>query len=238
MKKIKPQSKKILVLAAHPDDEILGCGGTIANHIKQGDQVKVVIMAEGLTSRLDRRDKKTFAKEFKELYNSAKKANQALGVTDVEILDFPDNRMDSVDMIDVVKVIEVFIKKYSPDMIYTHHFCDLNVDHQVIHQATLTAARPLPGQKIKKVLFFEIPSSTDWGFSGVATGNYFNPNVFINIEHTLKLKLKALDCYHQEMRPFPHARSVEALEALAKWRGAFSGFKAAEAFVLGRELID
>lgn len=238
MKKTKTLSKKVLVLAAHPDDEILGCGGTLAKHIDNGDQVKVVIMAEGLTSRLDKRNKKAFDKEFKELYNSAKKANQALGVTDLEILDFPDNRMDSVDMIEVVKKIEAIIAKFSPDLIYTHHFCDLNVDHQIIHQATLTAARPLPGQKIKKIFFFEIPSSTDWGFSGVSTGNYFNPNIFINIEDQLDQKLRALEFYHQEMRPFPNARSVEGLEALAKWRGAFSGYKAAEAFVLGRELID
>lgn len=233
---MKKTSKNILVIAAHPDDEILGCGGTMALHAKSGDKVKVVIMAEGLTSRAESRNKDKLKKEFAQLYSSAKKANATLGVKDVTILDFPDNRMDSLDLIDVIKKIEKIIDTFNPEIIYTHHFCDLNVDHQIINKAVMTATRPIPGQSVKRVQFFEVASSTDWGFTGVASGNYFNPNIFINIDSTLKLKLKALSFYHQEMRDFPHARSIEGLEALAKWRGAFSGFPAAEAFVLGREL--
>lgn len=229
--------KKILVVAAHPDDEVLGCGATIAKLAQSGCEVHVILAAEGLTSRQQSRDQAQLKNEFDELYAKAKKANDVLGVKSLEFLGFPDNRMDSVDLLDITKKIEAKLETFAAQEIYTHFPCDLNIDHRLLSEAVLTATRPMPGQVVKKVYFFEVPSSTDWKFGG-AEQTFFSPNVFVNIETTLPLKLKALSHYDSEMRPFPHARSLENLENLAKVRGAHVGYKAAEAFVLARALVD
>ena len=229
--------KKILVVAAHPDDEVLGCGGTIAKLVKEGNEVHVVLAAEGLTSRQVNRNQAELKKEFDELYKKAKDANEHLGVTSLEFLGFPDNRMDSVDLLDIIKKIEIKLEVFFADVIYTHFPSDLNVDHRLLSEAVLTATRPMPGQGVKKVFFFEVPSSTDWKFGG-SEHLFFSPNVFVNIESTLSQKMRALAHYQSEMRPFPHARSLENLENLAKVRGAHVGYRAAEAFILARELVD
>ena len=229
--------KKILVVAAHPDDEVLGCGGTIAKLAKVGHEVHVILAAEGLTSRQIERNQVELKKEFDELYKKAKDANDILGVKSLEFLGFPDNRMDSVDLLDIVKKIEAKLENFSAEIVYTHFPSDLNVDHRLLSEAVLTATRPMPGQGVKKVFFFEVASSTDWKFGGGEQA-FFSPNVFVNIESTLTLKIKALSQYQSEMRPFPHARSLENLENLAKVRGAHVGYRAAEAFILARELID
>lgn len=228
-------SKKILVIAAHPDDEILGCGATIAQHTRTGDQVDVVILAEGLTSRSNQRDRNIYQKELSSLEATAQRANLLLGVNSLYLHDFPDNRMDSLELLDVIKTVEKLVSKYQPDLIYTHHGGDLNIDHRIIHEAVLTACRPLPQQFVRTVLFFEVASSTEWQpFQSVPL---FIPNWFVDITSTLELKLKALEIYHSEMRPWPHARSIKALKHLAHWRGASVGVEAAEAFMLGRNLL-
>lgn len=227
--------KKILVIAAHPDDEILGCGASIALWVKKNYEVHVVIAAEGLTSR-DASSKQTQKSEITELHQTALAANQLLGVKDVSFYNFPDNRMDSVDRLDVIKQIEQKINSFNPDEIYTHHPFDLNVDHRRLSEAVTTATRPLPGQKIKKVCFFEVVSSTGWVFNG-ATAQQFSPNIFIDVSPFMDLKIKALGIYKSEMRDFPHARSIEAVKALAAYRGSTAGYQSAEAFMLGRELI-
>lgn len=227
--------KRILVVAAHPDDEVLGCGGTIAKLAKEGHDVHVILAAEGLTSRQVARDHVGVKNELDELYVKAKEANDTLGVKSLEFLGFPDNRMDSIDLLDIVKKIESKLESFAADEIYTHYPSDLNVDHRLLSEAVLTASRPLPGQVVKKVFFFEVPSSTDWKFG---EQSFFTPNVFVNIELFLSVKMKSLMHYQSEMRPFPHARSLENLENLAKVRGAHVGYKAAEAFILARELVD
>ncbi|BAW97778.1 LmbE-like protein (plasmid) [[Synechococcus] sp. NIES-970] len=224
----------VLVVAAHPDDEVLGCGGTIAKHVCQGDQVHVIILAEGATSRDNQRNREKRQTELSDLAKAAHEANNILGVTSLTLHDFPDNRIDSCDLLDVVKVIEQAVKKYSPEIVYTHHRGDLNIDHQLIQQAVVTAIRPLPDNPVKTLLFFEVPSSTEWQIQHAVS--VFSPNWFINISETISLKLKALEAYHSEMRSYPHPRSLEAVEYLAKWRGATVGFNAAEAFVLGRKI--
>lgn len=229
--------KKILIVAAHPDDEVLGCGGTIAKLAKNGNEVHVILAAEGLTSRQTTREQSSLKNEFDQLYKKAKDANDALGVTSLEFLGFPDNRMDSVDLLDIVKKIETKLEFFPADEIYTHFPSDLNIDHRLLSEAVLTATRPMPGQFVKKVFFFEVPSSTDWKFGG-NDQSFFTPNVFVNIELFLAQKIKALAYYQSEMRPFPHARSLENLENLAKVRGAHVGYRAAEAFILARELVD
>lgn len=228
-------SKKILVIAAHPDDEVLGCGATIARHAKSGDEVHVVILAEGVTSRDDRRDPKGRKSELSELSKASHSANEILGVKSLSLHDFPDNRMDSLDRLDVIKVVERFIEKYRPETVYTHHAGDVNIDHKVIHEAVVTVCRPTPSQPVKTILFFEIPSSTEWQTPGSAA--CFMPNWFVDVSSTMDAKLQALKAYSSEMRPWPHVRSVEAVTHLAKWRGASIGTEAAEAFVLGRNII-
>lgn len=228
-------SKNILVIAAHPDDEVLGCGGTMAKHIQQGDTVNVVILAEGWTSRDLERSRDNRTSELSELARDARKANDILGIHTLDMESFPDNRMDSLARLDVVKVVEKYIEKYTPSVIYTHHGGDVNVDHRRIHDAVITSCRPIPdSHKVTTLLFFEVASSTEWQPPGSAPP--FVPNWFVDITDELDMKISALREYKSEMRPWPHARSLKALDYLAKWRGANIGVEAAEAFVLGRHL--
>ncbi len=226
---------KVIVIVAHPDDEILGCGGTIARHIQDGDEVHVLIMAEGVTSRDQQRDRSSKLTELSGLAKAAYTANKILCTTSLMLKDLPDNRMDSLDRLEIIKIIEEFIQGHSPNIVYTHHSGDVNIDHRRIHEAVVTACRPIPGQKVSTLLFFEIASSTEW--QPPVSAAAFSPNWFVDISETLDLKLKALRAYQSEMRPWPHARSVEALESLAKWRGATIGVCAAEAFILGRNIL-
>lgn len=222
-------NKVVLVVAAHPDDEILGCGGTIARHIKDGDKVHVLILAEGITSRATDGSQEKLAS----LAQAAKRANEILGSTSLTLHNFPDNRMDSLDLLDVVQVIEKHISKLQPDTVYTHHIGDVNIDHQITHKAVVVACRPLPKHCVQTLLFFETPSSTEWQTPG--SGTSFTPNWFVDISSSIEKKLKALEAYESEMRPWPHARSIKALEHLASWRGANIGVNAAEGFLLGRQ---
>ncbi|MCQ8180228.1 PIG-L family deacetylase [Methylomonas sp. SURF-1] len=222
----------VSVIAAHPDDEILGCGGTIAGHIAKGDQVHVLILAEGITSRDGMADRGKCQSDLSELAKAAHNANDILGVTSLTLNNLPDNRMDSLDRLDVVKIVEAFVQANASTIVYTHHAGDVNIDHRRIHEAVVTACRPIPGQRVSTLLFFEVASSTEW--QPPVSAPVFAPNWFVDISAYLPLKLKALNAYASEMRPWPHARSVTALEHLARWRGATIGVAAAEAFILGR----
>jgi len=225
---------KVLVVVAHPDDEVLGCGGTIARHVRAKDQVKVMILAEGVTSRASARSEGLRSRDVARLQAAARKANAALGVKDLVMLRMPDNRMDGVELLDVVKAIEVPFLKFRPETVYTHHPGDLNVDHGVVSRAVMTACRPVPGAKTRRILFFETPSSTEWNAGTPAVA--FEPNWYCDISKTVGFKLRALRHYSSEMRRWPHPRSLRAVEHLARWRGASVGVSAAEAFVLARQL--
>ena len=227
--------KKVLVVAARPDDEVLGCGASIARHAKLGDEVHVVILAEGATSRDQKRELALRSSELSVLANAAHVAKKILGVSSLSLHDLPDNRLDTVDLLDIVKLVETHMSKVMPDIVYTHHACDVNIDHRRIHEAVVVACRPLPSQSVKTLLFFEIPSSTEWQPPSSAPA--FAPNWFVDISATLHLKIKALEAYRTEMRPWPHARSVEAVTHLAHWRGASVGVEAAEVFVVGRHIV-
>jgi LmbE family N-acetylglucosaminyl deacetylase len=224
----------VLIIVAHPDDEILGCGGSMARHVRGGDSVAVEILAEGITSRDAQRSRGSRTRELGELRSAALHANAILGVRDVRLHDLPDNRMDSMPLIEVVKKVEEIVRERAPDIIYTHHGGDLNVDHRVTARAVLTACRPLPGARVRRILSFEVPSSTEW--QAPAPTEVFMPAWFNDISDTLELKLKALDAYASEMRTWPHARSIEAVTHLARWRGASVGRSAAEAFTLLRQI--
>jgi LmbE family N-acetylglucosaminyl deacetylase len=223
----------VLVVAAHPDDEILGCGGTMAKHSLAGDEVHVLILAEGLTSREQKRDRSKSKEALTKLSKSSQRANEIVGVKTLVLHDFPDNRMDGIDLIDVVKVVEDCLKKIKPNTIYTHNHTDLNVDHRIAHEAVVTACRPGSFPSVHTLLFFEVPSSTEWQTPGHSPA--FSPNWFVDISTTFKKKLAALEAYADEMRPWPHPRSIKAVEHLARWRGATVAAEAAEAFVLGRK---
>ncbi len=229
-------SKKVLTIAAHPDDEILGCGGAMARHVAEGDELHVLILAEGLTSRDQARDRAAREGELSELARTAQQANALIGASSCTLLDFPDNRMDGVELLDIVKQIEAFVDKLQPDLVYTHFAGDLNIDHGRVSQAVATACRPVPGQSVKEIYFFEVPSSTEWQLDASAAA--FRPDYFVDLGAGpyLNKKLEALKIYAGEMRDFPHARSLDAVEALARWRGASVGVVAAEAFATGRVL--
>lgn len=225
----------ILVVVAHPDDEVLGCGGAIARHSREGDVVHILILAEGATSRAVKRDIHQWQTKLSDLAEAAHQASQLLGASPPQLHNFPDNRMDSCELLDIVKVIEAAVYKYQPKLVYTHHSGDVNIDHRRIHEAVVTACRPQPGHPVKTLLFFEVPSSTEWQAPSSATA--FIPNWFVDVSDTLPHKLEALACYGSELRPWPHPRSLESVKHLAYWRGSSVGVEAAEAFILGRTIV-
>ncbi len=222
----------ILTVAAHPDDEVLGCGGTMA-HLSADHEVHVAILGEGATSRTQDRADADQA-EVRRLQTHARSAAKLTGVASVTFEGLPDNRFDQLALLDVVKRVERIIDELKPEAVFTHHPGDLNIDHQVTARAVLTATRPMAGSPVRDVYSFEIPSSSEWSFG--QTGRPFLPNVFFNITQTLDTKIAAMQCYEAEMRPYPHPRSAEALRAIAgKW-GSTAGFHAAEAFELVRSV--
>lgn len=226
------KSQSTLVVAAHPDDEVLGCGGTIHRLTQSGTSVNILFLSDGVTSRSD--DKSDDRTEMDERRQNAIEASKVLGANSPVFLDFPDNQLDAVPLLSVVKPIEAEIRKYDPDTVITHFGNDLNVDHRVASEAVVVACRPQNSSPVKTVLFFEIPSSTEWQMeNGQPT---FSPNYFIDIDEHLEFKLRALRCYSAELRAWPHSRSLEAVEHLCRWRGASVGTSAAEAFVLGRQI--
>lgn len=224
--------KKVLVVAAHPDDEILGCGGAVLRHIAEGDVVHTMIMAEGLTSRDETRDVDGRSGELLALHMQAERAADFMGVEKLILHGFPDNRMDEVALLDVVKKIEAEVEEFQPEIVYTHHAGDVNIDHRIVHDAVVTVCRSLPGQSVKTILFFETVSSTEWQPS--RSHPVFAPNWYVDIEKFMEKKIEALRFYASEMREYPHPRSYEGIEILAKQRGITVGVKYAEAFVLGR----
>lgn len=225
----------VLIVAAHPDDEVLGCGGTIARLANEGRSVHVLLMADGERSRASRTEQPVDASLMVARNAAAQAACGILGCASVEGLVLPDNRLDGLELLDVVKKIEGFIDRYQPLTVLTHHSGDVNIDHRVVHEAVIAACRPQPGHPVQELLFFEVPSSTEWRPPGSAEP--FLPNFFVDISATLEIKFAALEAYASELREFPHPRSLRAVEALARWRGATVGVEAAEAFILGRKLV-
>ena len=225
----------VLVVAAHPDDEVLGCGGTIARHVDQGDTVNVLIVAEGATSRSPRRNRDADKIQLSALTKAAENASHILGVSKLSILELPDNRLDSMDRLDLIKIVESYIAEYKTSIVYCHHSGDVNIDHRRVHEAVVTASRPVPGQLVKTLYSFEVQSSTEWQPPGSSFP--FQPNLFVDITDQWERKKAALHAYADEMRPWPHSRSIESVEHLARWRGSQVGVSAAEAFCLMRSLI-
>lgn len=231
------RSETVLVVAAHPADESLGCGGTIARHAAAGDSVHVLFIADGVTARSDtpRAQPAADAASLQDRREACHRALALLGSERPAFLDLPDNRLDTIPLLDIVQAIEGYAREQSPTVVYTHHAGDLNVDHRLVCQAVVTAFRPLPGETVRAIYGFEVASSTEWAYA--STGADFRPTRTVDISSTLQKKLDALTCYASEMREFPHARSIAAVEALARWRGAAAGVDAGEAFMVIREVV-
>lgn len=222
-------TKKILIIAAHPDDEILGCGGTAARLVKQGNEAYTLILGEGITSRDDSRQREKREREIVQLKKQVHQANSVIGIKEVFTHDFPDNRFDSAPLLDIVKVIETIKNKIKPDIVFTHYKKDLNIDHQITYRAVLTAMRPTAEETVKEIYSFEVLSSTEWNFP-----LSFSPDVFFDITETIDMKLTAMEKYQSELREYPHPRSIKGIRLNAEQWGMKIGLKYAEAFKLIR----
>jgi LmbE family N-acetylglucosaminyl deacetylase len=221
------KNKKILVVAAHPDDEVLGCGAIVARLVKEGYEAYTLILGEGITSRDSKRNVKKRKEEIKRLKKQAKEANRILGVKEVFFGDFLDNRFDTIPLLDIVKSIEGIKSKIKPDVVFTHYEKDLNIDHQITYKAVLTATRAVKGETVKEVYSFEILSSTEWKYP-----LSFSPNVFYDIKDTIDIKIKAMKIYKSELKNYPHPRSIKGIKLNALNWGMKVGLEYAEAFKL------
>lgn len=226
--------KNVFVVAAHPDDEILGCGATMAKLCAKGVKVSVLICGKGEASRHDSAGNQALSAQQAYLQKCAKEANLCLGVKDVFFENVPDNAADTISRLEITRSIEGYIEKLKPEVIYTHCPRDLNVDHRRVAEAVLTACRPTPSHSVKEIYAFEVSSSTDWG-AGLF-GQAFCPQVYEDVSEFLGKKTEALEIYKAEMREWPHSRSIEAVVHLQRFRGASVGVNAAEGFEVLRVL--
>lgn len=229
--------KRIMIVVAHPDDELLGLGGTMHRLIKNhGVRTHVVILGEGITSRGEVRDTEKMKAELETHRNNIKNAQAAIGYHSVAIYDFADNRFDSHDLLDIVKVVEKEKNAFKPDVIFTHHGGDLNVDHRLTFQSVITATRPMEQEQVTTVITFETPSGTEWQASSDPLK--FSPNMFVALhKEDVDAKIKGMESYEFERREYPHPRSPEALETAAKTRGVQVGRQYAEAFQIIRTIL-
>jgi LmbE family N-acetylglucosaminyl deacetylase len=223
--------QRVLCVVAHPDDEVLGVGGTLALHAEAGSEVTVLIMSEGEQEKLEETPRCQTRREC------ALQAAGELGIANVVFHDFPDQRLDSVPFIELIKAVEAALETYRPTVVYTHHGGDANTDHQVVFKAVYAACRPMTrlGAGVERLITFETPSSTD---QAPQVGEYvFTPTTFVDVEPVWDHKLKALACYPTEMIGGKHPRSFDYIEALARVGGGHSGYLLAEAFVSVRERL-
>ena len=224
------EDMRVLTIAAHPDDETLGAGGTMARHASAGDEVWVVILTDGVTNRHPHVERQK---------ECAIEACDALGVSRIEFCGLPDQRLDCLPIVDVITPIEKVIADLQPHVVLTHFKGDVNTDHRIAFDATLVAARPFAESSVSRLMCYETASSTEW--APPFPGSVFAPNVFVDVTGTLGAKFEAMKCYEgtfiAEVRLYPHPRSYEALEAYAKRYGAMAGVTAAEPFMLVRDVI-
>ena len=230
------KNKRIMIVVAHPDDELLGLGATMNMLIKEwGVTTHIVILGEGLTSRSDKRDKEKWENELVKHQKNIYLAQAAIGYHSVNIFDFPDNRFDSIDLLDIVKIIEKEKEIFKPDIIFTHHGGDLNIDHQRTFESVITACRPMNYEKVKTIITFETPSGTEWRAS--SDPRHFVPNLFFEVsEKNIDAKIYGMEAYEFEKRKYPHPRSPEALKIQAQRWGIAIGAEYAEAFMIIRSI--
>ena len=218
---------RVLVIAAHPDDELLGLGGTVARHVREGDEVTAVVVSEGATSRYQ-----SGAED--DLRASGRAAAAILGTRELRFLGLRDQRLDAEPILDVIRPIEAIVRELRPEVVYTHHWGDLNRDHRVVSEAAMVACRPVGDGYPRRLYCFETPSSSEWSSTDLSL--QFVPNHFVDVTATIEDKLRAMACYATEVRPAPHPRALESLRARAAYWGQIVGRAYAEPFVLVREL--
>ncbi len=218
---------KVVILAAHPDDEILGAGATLAQHARNGDAVHAVVMVEGATSRYEvaMRDA---------LEAAGRKAAQVIGMQSIRFERFADQRLDTVPLVEVTQRMEGILEELDPEVVYTHFPGDVNADHGVVARAAWTACRPYRFPRLHRFAAFETPSSTEWGWP--LAGDTFAPNLYVGVESTLETKVAALECYDSELRDYPHPRSARAIRERAAYWGSHVGRQAVEPFMVLREI--
>jgi len=230
------KKSRILIVVAHPDDELLGLGATMNKLIKEFNVIThLVILGEGITSRSNNRDVDEWGKELEIHKKNILLAKDTIGYHSVSIYDFPDNRFDTVSLLDIVKVVESEKTKFNPDFIFTHHGGDLNIDHQITFQSVITSTRPMNTENVKSIITFETPSGTEWRPS--TDPYHFIPNLFVEVsEENLLAKISGMENYEFEKRVFPHPRSPEALRIQAQRWGVSVGCHLAEAFCIVRDI--
>ena len=214
------ETLSVLVVAAHPDDEVLGCGGTVALHTGRGDRVWSLIACEGESMRYDDAHQA----------EQTEAARTVLGVERVVALGLPDQRLDTLSLVDIITPLERVVDELRPQIIYCHHGGDINRDHQLLFEALLVATRP-NREHIRAVLSFDTASSTEWGHP-----RSFVPDTWVDVTATLETKLAAMACYERELREWPHPRSLEGLRAKAHAWGAQVNAEAAEVFMTVRRV--
>jgi LmbE family N-acetylglucosaminyl deacetylase len=215
-----------LIIAAHPDDEVLGCGGLIKKY-SSNEEFYVLILSDGADTRYDNPMESI-------LKNNAVKANNILGTKELFFENLPNQKMDNMPILEVTQTIETYISKLKPERVFTHHIGDLNKDHQIVAEATFTATRSIVGQIVKEVYSYNVPSSTEWNF--ISGEKVFVPNVFIDIQNEINFKIEAMKSYASECRAYPHPRSPEALKIHSNYWGVVSGFEYVEPFKLIRKI--
>jgi LmbE family N-acetylglucosaminyl deacetylase len=219
---------RVLVIAAHPDDELLGLGATVARHADAGDEVTSLVVSDGATSRYEEGADRT-------LQEAGRAAARILGVRELRFLGLPDQRLDTLPILEVIQRVERVVDEITPHVVYTHHWGDVNRDHRVVSEAVMVACRPIGPEHPKRLLCFETPSSSEW--SSTDPSLTFIPNYFVDVTATIDRKLEAMACYATEVRPAPHPRSLEALRSRAQYWGQIVTRPFAEAFVLVREVV-
>lgn len=224
--------KKILVIAAHPDDEIYGMGGTIARLNSEGKEIYLLIVTDGSTSQY--READNIDDIIKEKKLETKAAAKIVGIKQVFYGNLPDMRLDQTDHIKINSVIEETIDKVNPDTVFTHYWGDVNLDHRRVYESTMVSTRPTFNQCVKEVYCYNVPSSTEWE---PAVHHNFSPNYFVDISEYTQKKQKAIKAYKTELREFPHPRSLKYVEAQDVAVGLRYGIKNCEEFILIRKVI-
>lgn len=218
---------RVVVLGAHPDDEILGAGGTLARHVEDGHEVHAIVVADGASSRAS--DEMRIALE-----KDAARAAEAIGFTSIRLESLPDQRLDTVPFIDLTQIIESILDDMEPDVVYTHFPGDVNFDHGLVARATWTACRPYARPQLRRFAVFETPSSTEWAWP--VNDSSLQPNHFVDITETLDKKIAAMECYQSELRDYPHPRSSRSLRERAAFWGSQVGRLAVEPFRILRDV--